>query len=56
MLMREKEIDHIETAGDLRAALADVPDNMNICDGLGNGLCLTLCQDEPNGPHYIEVR
>lgn len=29
MLMREKELDHIETVSDLRADLADVPDDMN---------------------------
>ena len=56
MLMREKEIAHIETVGDLRAALADCPDDMNICDLAGAGLGLSLCQDEPNGPFYVEVQ
>jgi len=56
MLMSEREIDHIETFGDLRAALAECPDDMNLCDLAGDGLCLAICQDEPGGQIYIEVR
>jgi hypothetical protein len=42
MLMKEKEIDHIQSIGDLRAALADIPDDMPICDQMGEDLCLFL--------------
>lgn len=55
MLMREREIDHIESAGDLRAALADVPDDMPLGDALRNGLLLTLIKDEDD-KDLIEVR
>jgi hypothetical protein len=55
MLMREKEIDNIESAGDLRAALADVPDDMPLGDGLHDGLLLRLVKDDA-GKDFIEVR
>ncbi|MFZ2949004.1 MAG: hypothetical protein WA003_05925 [Desulfuromonadaceae bacterium] len=56
MLLREKELDHIETVSDLRAALADVPDDMDIQDALGAGLYLAVRQDGPGEKQYIEYR
>lgn len=51
--MREKQIEGIETVGDLFSALADCPKDMAIGDVFGDPLCLTLneSEDEP----YIEV-
>lgn len=61
MLMREKEIDHIETVGDLRAALADVPDDTPLEDGLNGSMYLIYHEarprdGEPESPAYVEYR
>ena len=37
-----KEVDQLETLGDLRAALADLPDDMPISDGMGNPLLISV--------------
>ena len=55
MLMREKEINNIETIGALRAVLADVPDDMAIFNMHGYSVDLHLIQDHPNAKFYIEV-
>jgi hypothetical protein len=54
MLMKEKEIEGIETVGDLRAATASCPADMAIGDIFRDGLHLVLREDDPEGP-YIEV-
>ena len=41
MLLREKVL-YPETVSDLKAALADCPDDMDIYDALGETLCCTL--------------
>jgi hypothetical protein len=61
MLMREKEIDHIETIGDLLAALADVPHDTPLEDAMNCGMCLIYHEavprgEEPESPAYIEYR
>ncbi|MBT0664746.1 hypothetical protein KI809_10585 [Geobacter pelophilus] len=61
MLMREKEIDHIETIGDLRAAIADVPDDTPLEDCMNAGMCLIYHDgktrpEEPDSPAYVEYR
>lgn len=41
MLMREKRL-HPETVGDLKAALADCPDDMDVYDSLGAVIVMDL--------------
>ena len=47
MLIREGEIDHIETIGDLRRALADVPDDTPLEDGMNGSMCLIYHPSKP---------
>ena len=54
MLMREKEIDGIETVGDLRAALADVPDDMPLADCFGEPLMAVLWNEA--GEQGVTIR
>ena len=61
MLMREKELDHIETIGDLKTAIASVPDDTPLEDGLGGGMYLVYRdavprEGEPESPAYVEYR
>ncbi|MFZ2949532.1 MAG: hypothetical protein WA003_08600 [Desulfuromonadaceae bacterium] len=61
MLMREKEIDGIETVGDLFAALADGPHDTPLEDGMNCGMCLIYHEakprkGEPDSPAYVEYR
>jgi hypothetical protein len=56
-LKREREIEGIETVGALREALArfGVEDDTPICDGVGEGLMLTLYRDTGTGGLSVEV-
>lgn len=56
-MQRVKEIEGIETVGALREALArfGAEDNTPICDGLGEGLILTLYRDTETGLLSVEV-
>jgi hypothetical protein len=54
--MREKEIDGIETVGDLRAALADVPDDMRLADCFDEPLLAKLHEDKETGDQHVEIR
>lgn len=61
MLMREKEIDNIETIGDLKAAIATVPDDTPLEDGMNCGMLLRYHEavprpGEPESPAYVEYR
>lgn len=56
MLMKEKEIEGIENVRDLRAALADVPDDMEIGDYFGDALSVTLSQNPETNQPYIYFR
>jgi hypothetical protein len=56
MLMREKEIDGIETVGDLRSALADVPDEMPLKDCFDEPLMASLYQDKETGDQHVTTR
>lgn len=55
MLKLEREIDHIETVGDLRAALANAPDEMPICDSVGEALLVGYYRDMDTGDISIEI-
>jgi hypothetical protein len=52
MIMRERELQP-ETVGDLKAALADAPDDMEILDVFQDFILLTVRQDS-GGKDYIE--
>lgn len=54
-LRRLWEKEPIMTVGDLREALADMPDEMPICDGVGEPLIVSLFKDEETGDRSIEV-
>ena len=61
MLMHEKEIDHIETIGDLRRATASLPDDTPLEDGMNGAMCLIYHEavprsGEPESPAYVEYR
>ena len=61
MLMTEKEIDHIETIGDLKRAIANVPDDTPLEDGMNCGMCLIYHPaipraGEPAAVEYVEYR
>lgn len=44
----------IETVADLRRAIADKPDDMEVCDGVGELACVRVYEDE-NGRSFLEV-
>lgn len=59
--MREKEIDHIETIGDLKRAIASVPDDTPLEDGMNCSMLLIYHdaaprEGEPESPAYVEFR
>jgi len=63
MLMTEKEIDHIETIGDLKRAIASVPDDTPLEDGMNGCMCLTYHTGVPRNdgnpepsPDWVEFR
>ena len=54
-LRRIWEKENIETVGALREALADMPDDMPVCDGVGEPLLVSLFEDEETGDRSIEI-
>ncbi|MDD5106075.1 MAG: hypothetical protein PHC49_10710 [Desulfuromonadaceae bacterium] len=61
MLMTEKELDFIETIGDLKRAIATVPDDTPLEDGMNCGMYLRYHEavpreGEPESPAYVEFR
>lgn len=63
MLMKEKEIDHIETIGDLKRAIATVPDDTPLEDGMNCSMLLIYHEAGPSpsgdpagSPAYVEFR
>jgi hypothetical protein len=61
MLMDEKEIDNIETIGDLKRAIATVPDDTPLEDGMESGMLLRYHEvgariGEPESPAFVEFR
>ena len=52
---RVREIEFIETVGDLRAALAGVPDDRPVCDSLDEAVMLTFWRDLDTGEEFIEI-
>lgn len=54
-LKRIWEKEPIMTVGELREALADMADDMPICDGVGEPLIVSLFKDEETGERSIEI-
>lgn len=45
----------LETVGELKAALADLPDDMPVSDSLGELLCLRIYEDDDTDQRFMEV-
>jgi len=54
-LVREREIDGIETLGAFREATAGVPDDVPLQDLLGDGLLVTIWRDSETGQRIVEL-
>jgi len=45
----------IQTVGELKAAMADLPDDLPVYDSLGELLCLRIYEDDGTGEQFMEV-
>lgn len=54
-LIREREIDGIETLGAFRAATADLPDDVTMQDLLGDGLLATVWRNSETDERIVEI-
>ncbi|HKI50503.1 MAG TPA: hypothetical protein VJ995_00375 [Geothermobacteraceae bacterium] len=50
-----KQVEGIETVGQLRAALEGIPDEKSFTDVFGEPVCLTWCRLEETGEELIEI-